>query len=799
MARTIRPVRGSTASAALAALSAACAFFTHGAVAGDPTSIRDERGKSLLLPEPSRTPSGLLYEWPYEVLPPARFGGDWSYRLATEFGVLRGEGDAPQIRNYGDYRDGFVLNHFSFGLERAASAHYFDLTAGAVGRDDQHYRASFGRHGDFRGSVFFIQTPTSFTDRARTVFQGAGSGNLTLVPGLTPGNNTGAQVNAALQSASPFAIGFTRRKAGLDVDVTPDANWRFYARYAQDRKDGTRASGGASSTPGTPFAETIEPIDYKTHEVLAGMQWAGDAFQANLAYAGSFFRNGIGTLTWENPLTVGDPAVMQRGRTDLYPDNDSHNLKLDLGATLPMRGRVSGGVSWGRMTQDDDLIAPTVNSGTLGSVDLARWNSTAALSQKSADARIDTRLTHVSASFAPLRDLSLQAKWRRYEESNKTRYAAFNPQTGQSGYLGLDGAVNNIVPDNIFRAQLSSIPFECDKANHGLEGDYQLLRRTNLTLGYERENNECRYREAARTVEKRYRVGLNNRDLAWATIRLSYEHARRTGGDYNYDPNAAFYAPSASLDTPATLAQLRKYDLADREQRALNARVNFLLRSDMDLAVAGKVQSNEYGAAYGRLDERKYAFNLEWNWQPRPSASAYAHYGLERARNRMASINDDPAGYLSGDPNAGGAVYPLANRWDEESHDDTHTVGLGFRYAFGGAVLEAGYTYLYSPYRTRYSFASSGAIAGGAAAALAAGEGMPDMRFRQNTLEASLRFALDRNSALRFYYRYDRAAFEDWHYDGLPLVLGSEAVFLGAGPRSYSASLVGLLYQYAPH
>src|SRR5213076_454008 len=57
----------------------------------------------------------------------------------------------------------------------------------------------------------------------------------------------------------------------------------------------------------------------------------------------------------------------------------------------------------------------------------------------------------------------------------------------------------------------------------------------------------------------------------------------------------------------------------------------------------------------------------------------------------------------------------------------------------------------------------------------------------------------DRNSALRFYYRYDRAAFEDWHYDGLPLVLGSEAVFLGAGPRSYSASLVGPLYQYAPH
>src|SRR5207237_10682076 len=112
---------------------------------------------------------------------------------------------------------------------RRARAHGFGPRAGAVGRDDHDYRARFGRHGDFRGSVFFIPTPTSFTDRARSVFQGAGSGNLTLVPGLTPGNNTGAQVNAALQSASPFAIGFTRRKAGLDVDVTPDAYWRFYA------------------------------------------------------------------------------------------------------------------------------------------------------------------------------------------------------------------------------------------------------------------------------------------------------------------------------------------------------------------------------------------------------------------------------------------------------------------------------------------------------------------------------------------------------------------------------------------
>jgi Putative outer membrane beta-barrel porin, MtrB/PioB len=70
------------------------------------------------------------------------------------------------------------------------------------------------------------------------------------------------------------------------------------------------------------------------------------------------------------------------------------------------------------------------------------------------------------------------------------------------------------------------------------------------------------------------------------------------------------------------------------------------------------------------------------------------------------------------------------------------------------------------------------------------------MTFRQHVLETSLRYTIDREKALRLYYRYERAQYEDWHYDGLQNVLASEAVFLGAGPRDYSVSLVGLFFQY---
>jgi len=793
---------GALADSAIVAQTTQGSTFNR--TGNDPTLERDPRGMSLLIPERSRTPGGFLYEAPYETRQLMPLAGDWNYRLSTELGAIA----APQsqmsarFRDYGDFRDGAMLNYLNFGLEQTGTARYLDVTAGAVGRDDQYYRATFGRYGNFKANIYFNQVPKAFTDQARTVFQGAGSGSLTLPAGLVPGNNSTAQIAAALELARPFELGLTRKKAGLDIDATPGASWRVYARYTQERKNGTRPFGGAASYPGGPAVETIEPIDYKTHNILAGVQWAGDPIQANLAYTGSFFRNAIDTLTWDNPLTVGDPAVLQRSRMDLYPDNGFHNLKLDLSAALPMRGRLSGGLSWSRMTQDDNLIAPTVNSGILigaPNVNLANWNTTDALSQKSAGARIDTRLIHLDASFSPLQDLSLQAKLRRYEEDNKTRYAAFNPLTGQFGYLGLDGGNNSNIVPGLFRVQIRSIPFEYRKDNYGVEGDYRLLRRTNVTLGYERENNRDPYREVGRTEEDRLRVALNNRDIPWATMRVSYEHAKRSGDTYNFDPYKVFYSAAALINTPATLADLRKFDIADRRQHVLNGRVNFLVAKDMDLAVSGRYLNNDYAAEYGRLGEQTRAINLEWNWQPGPKASVYTRYGFERTRNRMAQISDNAAGWSTANPNAGGPVYPLANRWDEESRDDAHTLGIGFRYAFARATLESGYAYLYSPYRTRYGFASSGAIVGGTAAAGTAGTSMPDILFRQQTLETSLKFALNKDAALRLYHRYERATFKDWHYDGLPLVFGDGAgVFLGAGPQNYRVNVFGVFFQYTP-
>ena len=76
---------------------------------------------------------------------------------------------------------------------------------------------------------------------------------------------------------------------------------------------------------------------------------------------------------------------------------------------------------------------------------------------------------------------------------------------------------------------------------------------------------------------------------------------------------------------------------------------------------------------------------------------------------------------------------------------------------------------------------------------------MPDTKYRQQLLETSLKFVINKDTALRLYHRYERVGTSDWHYEGLPLLFGNGAgVFLGATPLQYSVQIFGLFIQYAP-
>src|SRR5262249_52469258 len=112
-------------------------------------------------------------------------------------------------------------------------------------------------------------------------------------------------------------------------------------------------------------------------------------------------------------------------------------------------GRFTASIAWTRSMQNDSLIAPTtypLTGGTINGVPTTNvWNTTAALTQPTADAQIDSTLANVRLVVNPTPELALTGNIRYYEPANPTAYTACNPLTGQWGRLLNDGSGAAIV------------------------------------------------------------------------------------------------------------------------------------------------------------------------------------------------------------------------------------------------------------------------------------------------------------------------------------------------------------------
>src|SRR5215471_290202 len=173
----------------------------------------------------SRTPTGLLYPRPplYPEMVQSTSNPDlWSsaWIEAGYLGTL-GRAGAATFREYGDLGAGFLVSSAGFLIENRKTAFYVSAQAANIARDDQYYQVSAGKYGLLDVTVFFDSIPHVFTTDAKVLWDGAGTGRLTLPPGLTPGASTEPQVQSALNSIVPSELSLTREKGGVGITFTP--------------------------------------------------------------------------------------------------------------------------------------------------------------------------------------------------------------------------------------------------------------------------------------------------------------------------------------------------------------------------------------------------------------------------------------------------------------------------------------------------------------------------------------------------------------------------------------------------
>jgi ATP-dependent Clp protease ATP-binding subunit ClpA len=140
------------------------------------------------------------------------------------------------------------------------------------------------------------------------------------------------------------------------------------------------------------------------------------------------------------------------------------------------------------------------------------WNTTAALSRPSAEARIDTLLADLGLSLKPASGLDVKGKLRYYETSNAMQYQSCNPLTGQWGRLLNDGSglslanaaynsancdlaavqAMNIAP-TAGNIPIRSVPYDYEQFNTSLAADYKIDRTSSVNAAIERESYRREY------------------------------------------------------------------------------------------------------------------------------------------------------------------------------------------------------------------------------------------------------------------------------------------------------------------
>lgn len=793
-------------------------------------SERDPAGLSPYRRPASRTPGGQLYEIPY--LPPAarKTESGWEVSGRVEAGWLAGDADNRNalFRQYRDIDNGIYLNTLGIEASQPDAARFVAITAGGVGRSDQFYGIQWGRYNDYRVNLSYSETPHVFSTTARPIWQGVGSGNLTLPvwPGVAPGGASGnnATNSAALRGLiganGESELGLLRKRGGARFDMNLSETWKFFSSYSLEHRKGMRPFGGNAGN-----GETVEPIDYKTHELAAGLQFADDVSHFNLTLSASLFRNDIDALSWQNPFRHTNGALpIPGGRLDLYPDNDASNARIEYARALPefFNGRFNATLAFGSMRQNDRLLPPTSTSGNGAAIpggfngNFNLWNTGAALSQASANAGIDTRLADLGLSLTPADKLTVRGTLRHYDTRNRTNYTAFNPLTGQFGYIIQDtntstvfGGSNNV--------HYRSIPFQGAQDNYKLSAEYRVRRRAVLNAEYERENFHRDYRERDKTWEDRIRFGYTDRGFESATLRIGYEYGVRRGSRYNSDPYRDFYTSSlpAYTDTVANvlgrlhnLEELRKFDLADRQQQVLKARLNYMPRTDIDLGATLQAKFNDYPADFGRSGKQtQNSLNLDFGYLPSAGTALTLYYAYQTARTKQAGAADvgtaSAAGCAVLPPSCSNAfaaplsIYPADRYWSAVSRDRTDVFGLRFRHDLGKARLNLEYNYSSSRSPLGYAYASANALQSPGLVAQA-GNAFPDLKYSLHVIDTSLRAPLTQQTAIRFFHHFEAGRIADWHFDGLdPNTVVSNRVYLDTGPRNYRVHVLGVFVQFS--
>jgi MtrB/PioB family decaheme-associated outer membrane protein len=648
--------------------------------------------------------------WSGEVEGGAGYVSNNSYKFG-EYNGLQDKGAYPVANGWARYRD--------------ANADYFDVQARDLGLDTRSVNMEGGRQGTYKLFLDYQEIPHYISDSAKTPYRGYN--NLRLPSNWVPAGSTSGmtELGPDLQGVD---LDTKRQRLGVGVDFIPAQKWETSVTVRHEFKDGQIGTAGSFFFNS---AQLVQPVDYVTDEVDAAATYTTRKWQTKLAYYGSFFSNQNDALKWQNaynPIVPGQDA----GQLALPPDNHFNQVLLSSGYQLSERTRVNGDVALGRMEQNEDLLAATLNP-----------NLSVALPESSAHARVDTVTANLKVDSAVTSKLRLNAAYRYNDHDNKTPTEVWN-------WVSSDAVVSTA---------RKNLPYSFTDNTVNLGADYRVDKVTKLGAGYDYQVKDRTHQEVNRTKENTLwgKVGVRARD----NIDFSFKaaHANRSNSEYH-----------AVDDTqPPENPLMRKYNLADRKRDSAGLNAAIILKERVNLGLNLDLAQDDYAhSELGLTKDREATLGTDASVIVTEATTLHIFASWQRIKSRQA----------------GSEAYSTPD-WNAKNDDSFDSYGMGVKHQLLKDRLDVGADYVLSRSTGKVNVDNG-----------APGGNFPDLKTDLDTVKLYADYHMKKNLTLHTAYWFEHYNSKDWMLDGVNPGTIPNVISFGENSPSYNVHAVMMSARY---
>jgi len=539
--------------------------------------------------------------------------------------------DEARYQRYRDLRNGVFAEAFRWGKQD--DQQYWDVHATHVGYRDHQYAANFNKFGKMKASFEYNQIPLFFSQDTRTTYTTTSAGVLSL-DGY-PAQIQGGAATSAIYDNVATAFDLQLKRSITDFrflySVTPQLD--ISGSFKNTQKTGEQPWAGTFG-----FSDAVElavPVDTRTTDVGVAAEWNAQRGYLRIGYDGSFFKNNISTLVWDNPLRSTDApsggAGPAHGRMAIWPNSDLNSGSVSGLFKLPSNSTVTAYVSLGSLSQDDALIPFTINTA-IASPPLAR---------PTADASARITATAFTYNVRPTSQLWLNARFRSYDFDNHTQPFVV-PTT-----VTYDTSLSTI--------NETSSPFAFSRKTLDLDASYTLATATALRAAYSLETVDETFRTFSSTTQNTARFSIDTTRVQNLTLRAVYEYSKRTGSGLD----------EQSLDDIGEQVSLRQFDISDFTQNRFSLIAVERLGSNLSVNFTTFVGDDKRpNTGFGLLTHDNSGVSFGLDYIPDDAVSVGASYQYETYSALQKSRQANP-GVQFDDP---------TRDWMTDSGDHTHTL-----------------------------------------------------------------------------------------------------------------------------